>query len=212
LDYTGFSSVVPNGWVDLHRILSAEAKMLSRQIFVQAAAAAVICAASAIAQASPTNTSEPMPNKTDVANWHQQMCSDRYARRVGEVAYLEAKLSLSDAQRPLFASWKDSLLTSAKSNEDACVAMRHDFAHPPSVLDREAHLHDMLEHRLAELDAQRPAMTALYQVLTPDQKHILDGIGRGGPGMDGEGHGMHRGGPGNKWHHPDAPPPDGDQG
>jgi hypothetical protein len=182
--------------------------MLSRQILVQAAAAAVICAASAIAQASPANTDEPTPSRTDMATWHQQMCSDRYARHVGQVAYLEAKLSLSDAQRPLFASWKDSVLGSAKSNESECLTMHRDFAHPPSILDREARFHEMLEHRLAEMDAQRPAMTALYQSLTPDQKQIFDGIGRGRPGMHGGG--MHRGGPG-EWHHHDAPGGD-DQG
>ncbi len=182
--------------------------MVMRQILVQAAAAAVICAASAIAQAAPTNTTEPMSNRPDRAAWHQQMCTDHYARHVGEIAYLEAKLSLSDAQRPLFASWRDSVLASAKSHESECLAMHHDFSHAPSILDREAHLRDMLEHRLAEMDAQRPAMTALYRSLTPDQKQIFDGIGRGRPGMHG-GPGIHRGGPGG-WHH-DAPPPD-DQG
>ena len=179
--------------------------MIYRQILAQAAAAAVICAASAIAQAAPANTNEPMPSKEQMANWHQQMCSDRYAHHVGQVAYLEAKLSLTDAQRPLFASWKDSVLDSAKSNETACLAMHHDFAHPPSILDREARLHDMLQHRLAEMDAQRPAMTALYQSLTPDQKQVFDGIGRGGM----RGHGMR---PGGGWRHHDAPPPDGDHG
>jgi hypothetical protein len=64
----------------------------------------------------------------------------------------------------------------------------------------------MLQQRLAEMDAQRPAMTALYQALTPDQKHIFDSIGQGRPGMHGGG--MHRSGP---WHHHDAPSGD-DQG
>lgn len=170
--------------------------MFSRQIFVQAAAAAVICAASAIAQASPANTNEPMHGKMDMAAWHQERCTDRYARHVGQVAYLEAKLSLTDTQRPLFESWKDAVLSSAKSNEDACAAMHPDFSHPPSILDREARMHDMLQKRLAELDAQRPAMTALYQALTPDQKHVFDGIGHGRPGMHGgQGHGG--------WHHHD---------
>jgi hypothetical protein len=143
-----------------------------------------------------------------MASWHQQMCSDRYARHVGQIAYLEARLSLSDAQRPLFASWKDVILSSAKSRESQCLAMRPDFAHPPSLLDREAHLHDRLQQRLAEMDAQRPAMTALYQSLSPDQKRIFDGIGRGHPGEPGEGFGMHRGG---GWQHHDVPSPD-DQG
>jgi hypothetical protein len=150
-----------------------------------------------------------MPSKADMASWHQQMCSDRYARHVGQIAYLEAKLSLSDPQRPLFASWKDSVLASAKSHESECLAMQHDFAHPSSILDREAHLRDMLQHTLAELDAQRPAMTALYQSLTPGQKHIVDSIERGRFGMHGPG--MGRGGPGG-WRHHDAPPSRDDQG
>jgi hypothetical protein len=171
--------------------------MLSRQIFVQAAAAAVICAASAIAQASPAN--EPTHGKMDMASWHQERCSDRYARHVGQIAYLEAKLSLTQTQRPLFANWKDSVLASAKSQESSCLAMHPDFAHPPSILDREARLHDMLQQRLSEMDAQRPAMTALYQSLTANQKQVFDGIGHGragmrsGPGSEGQGGWHHRG-------------------
>jgi len=179
--------------------------MLSRQTIVQAAAAAVICAASAIAQASPaSNSTDPSPSKTNMATWQAQMCSDHYARRVGELAYLETKLALTDVQRPLFASWKDTVLSHAKSHEGSCMAAHIDFAHPPSILDREAHMRDMLQQRLSEMDAQRPAMTALYQSLAPDQKQLFDGMGHARPdhGPGGEGHG---------WHHHGAPD-DHDQG
>jgi hypothetical protein len=187
--------------------------MAYRQIMVQAAAAVVICAASAIAQAAPTNKDGPAPSPAQMA-WHRQMCTDHYARHVGEIAYLEEKLSLTDAQRPLFESWKDVVLASAKTRASECAGMHPDFSHPPSILDREARLHDMLQKRLAEMDAQRPAMTALYQSLTPDQKHIFDGIGFEHGPMYGRPHmhdspGMH-GGPGGG--HDEGMPPEPDQG
>ena len=38
----------------------------------------------------------------------QQMCQDMYAHKVGELAYLEAKLSLTAGQQPLFDHWKQA--------------------------------------------------------------------------------------------------------
>jgi len=58
----------------------------------------------------------------DPADWHKQMCTDRYAHNVSRVAYIEAKLSLNDTQQPLFDGWRQTLLGSAKARESACLA------------------------------------------------------------------------------------------
>jgi hypothetical protein len=147
-------------------------------------------------------------NPADMAAHHKEMCMDRYAHRVGEMAYLEAKLSLSDTQHPLFDAWKSAVLSTAKSDADACASRAPDFSHPPTILDREAMMHQMLQTRLAALDAEGPALQSFYQSLSPDQKAALDRGPMGGRGMHGR-HGFHgpHGGPGDDGHGPDAAPP-----
>jgi hypothetical protein len=179
--------------------------MVSRSILLQAAAAVAISFVSAIAQAAPAGDKHdgdrPHP---DFAAWHQHMCTDQYAYRVGDMAYLEAKLSLTDSQRALFAQWKDTVLSSAKDRESECLARTARADHRPSFTDREARMHEMLQARLAELDAEHPAVTALYNSLSADQKQAFDMMGarrhggehggwhhHGGPGD----HGMMHGGP-----------------
>jgi hypothetical protein len=160
-----------------------------------------LCAAPAFAQSAPPDRHGMhdwmAAHKGDMAAWHSRMCSEHYARRVGQIAYLGATLDLNDSQRPLFDSWKNSVLGSAKQGETACLAHAPDMGHPPTALDREARMHAMLEARLAAMDAQKPALEALYQSLSPEQKAALDHMGhhhRGG-GMDGhDGHGWHHDG------------------
>jgi hypothetical protein len=148
-----------------------------------------------------------------------QMCKDMYAHKVGELAFLEAKLSLSANQAPLFAHWKQASLDIARQREGDCTT--HDrhargAGHRPSVVDRLGMEEDMLKKRLADIEAERPALAAFYDSLTPEQKeefghggmrpmagrmHMMMGMmGRPHPGMMG---------PGPMGHGPmgEAPPP-----
>lgn len=102
-----------------------------------------------------------------------QFCRDIYARSAGEMAFLEAKLQLTPSQQPLFARWKDVSLDIAKRHEGDCgnrvSRLRADGQRPDMIqrLDREE---EMLKTRLADIDAKRPALAALYGALTPAQK------------------------------------------
>jgi hypothetical protein len=165
-----------------------------------------------------------------------QMCKDIYARKVGEMAFLETKLALSPAQTGAFARWKQVNLDSAQRHASECstrtaqmadkIADRmkaradHKAGERPSPVDRLAREEEMLKTRLADLEAERPALAALYNALTPEQRREFHG-GMERPGMGGPmGHPggrmmgmMHRppmGGPGMGMgpHGPaDAPPP-----
>ena len=173
--------------------------MLQMRKFLPAVALGVLCATSVLAQSAPPDQNRMhdwmAAHKGDMAAWHARMCTEHYARRVGMIAYLGAKLDLNDSQRPLFESWKSSVLGSAKDGESACLAHAPDMAHPPTLMDREARMHAMLEARLAAMDAQKPALEALYQSLTPEQRMALDHMGHHGGGMDGRaGHGWHHDG------------------
>jgi hypothetical protein len=109
-----------------------------------------------------------------------QFCHDMYAHKVGELAFLEAKLSLNASQEPLFAHWKQASLDIAKQREGSCSSDQRRARGPgqhPSVVDRLTREEDMLKRRLADIEAERPALTALYASLTPAQK---EEFGRGG--------------------------------
>jgi hypothetical protein len=171
--------------------------MSLRKILLSACISGAIFAGGAASHALAADHPREMAGKMDMADWHKQMCTDRYAQNVGRVAYIEAKLSLNDTQRPLFDGWKQTVLGSAKSRESSCLAHQPDMAdmHDRSILERQARMQDMLQHRLADLTAEQPSLKALYDSLSPEQKQVFDQGGRmGDHGPQGHG-GWHNHGP-----------------
>ena len=148
----------------------------------------------------------------------EQMCKNLYARKVGELAFLEAKLTLNTTQTPVFAHWKQVSLDVAKQHESDCTTReRHPQGQRLSVVDRLNLEEGLLKKRLSDIQTERPALTALYNVLTPAQKeefgrgdmhhmrgrmHMMLGMMDRHPGM---GHG--RMGRGPMEEPPPAPPP-----
>jgi hypothetical protein len=135
----------------------------------------------------PTNAAPPAENGQQ-ANMVYRMdaapgriCKDLYARKAGELAFLEAKLSLDARQAPLFARWKQASLDIARQHESDCAGKnRADLRRArASVLDRMTLEEGILKRRLADIQTERPALTALYNGLTPAQK---EEFGRGGGG------------------------------
>jgi len=108
-----------------------------------------------------------------------RICKDIYARKAGELAFLEAKLSLDAKQAPLFARWKQASLDIARQHESDCAGKARTSLRGPraGVLDRMTLEEDQLKRRLSDIQAERPTLTALYTSLTPAQK---EEFGRGG--------------------------------
>jgi hypothetical protein len=101
----------------------------------------------------------------------EQICNDLYARKAGELAFLEAKLSLKANQAPLFARWKQASLDVAKQHETDCATHRPEArGRRLTVVDRLSLEEDLLKKRLADIQAERPALIALYSTLSPAQK------------------------------------------
>jgi hypothetical protein len=142
-----------------------------------------------------------------------EMCENLYAHKAGEIAFLEAKLQLNANQQSLFTRWKDSSLGIAKRHEGDCsTRIEHRrAAQRPDMMDRLGREEEMLKTRLADIQAERPSLTALYASLSPAQKeefahaarrgmgerlHLAAGMMRRGGEM---GHRFGRG--------PDGPPP-----
>jgi hypothetical protein len=142
-----------------------------------------------------------------------QMCKDMYARKVGEMAFLETKLTLTAAQEPLFARWKRTSLDVAKRHEGDC-AERREPVQRRNVVEQLNMEETMLKSRLIDINAERPSLTALYASLNPAQKEEFGQGDMGGrmQGMMGmmdhhRGMGSRRMGPGPMGNSPPAPPP-----
>ena len=130
-----------------------------------------------------------------------QFCKDMYARKVGELAFLEAKLSLTSGQQPLFDHWKQASLDIARQRQSDCTSREsHKPGERPSVVDQMNLEETMLKKRLANINAERPSLTAFYASLSPQQKqeftrsamrgmeggmHMMMGMMGPHPGMGG---------------------------
>jgi hypothetical protein len=150
-----------------------------------------------------------MPNPAEMAARMKQMCDDHYAREVGRMAYLETRLNLTQPEQPLFAHWKGVKLDIAKRHTAECGqrTAAHQDRKMSTPVERMGREQDMLKKRLADLDAERPVLAALYDGLTPQQREALSphrGRMMAGGMRD---RGMMRHGPMEMGDHPPAQPP-----
>lgn len=116
------------------------------------------------------------------------ICQDMYARQAGELAYMGAKLELTPAQAPLFDRWKQVQMDIAKRRQGQCATMaasRAKNSAPPGMLEQMTREQQMLKTRLADLDAERPVLEALYNSLSAAQKRQFHPRGDGMRGMAG---------------------------
>ncbi|HKU54180.1 MAG TPA: Spy/CpxP family protein refolding chaperone [Rhizomicrobium sp.] len=169
---------------------------------------------------------EEGPDTREAMAGHEQVCKFLYARKAGELAFLEAKLSLSANQAPLFARWKQVSLDVAKQHESDCAAHKRPAEARGkwlSVMDRLALEEDLLKRRLSDIQAERPALGALYAALTPAQKQefsqgelrsragrmrmMLGTMDHPGMGPGAMGHGPMGRGPMGPMEQPPEPPP-----
>ncbi len=102
----------------------------------------------------------------------QERCTERLAMRAAMRAYAEAKLNLTAEQRPLW----DKVLSAAQAEEQKerqlCAGLKPGAE--ATLLDRMDRIQQFLSTRLDALQSAKPAVQALYQALTPEQRAILD--------------------------------------
>jgi hypothetical protein len=165
----------------------------------------------------------PMDKMAGHGAMRARMCKDMVARQTGELAYLESKLALTPAQAPLYARWKGVMLDIAQKHQGECaqMPMMHKGGTRPDMLEGMAMEEKMLKIRLADLQTERPTLSALFAALTPEQKselgqaarHKMQGRMHMMMGMMDRPDGMGPGGmgPGGRMGHPPmdhgAPPP-----
>ncbi len=116
----------------------------------------------------------------DSATGHAEMCTDHYAHAFGKIAYLQAKLGITDKQQAAWDAWSKVELDSAAKERDTCLgdkSMMHGDNNAPSILDQESHIETMLQAKLDELHASRGPLETLYGQLSSDQKQEFDHFG-----------------------------------
>ena len=131
--------------------------------------AALFCAGLALAQTP--DAQHPEHHRPDFAAMHKSMCEDHAAHTAAKLAFVETKLSLTDAQKPLFAKWRQAVMESATKQKTACLADAPPKPEAtPTVLEHEQKEEAMLSARLQMLQSTRPALEAFYNSLTDAQK------------------------------------------
>jgi hypothetical protein len=135
------------------------------------------------AQPAPPEAMEGEDERGPMAYRHMHMgtmrlspkewCLDRVAHVAGLVAYIEVRLDLTPEQRPLWDKLKEAAQAGIEKQRQVCETVGAE-GHPPTVLDREARAEQFLAARLALLQSTRPALEALYNALSPEQRAFLD--------------------------------------
>jgi hypothetical protein len=182
---------------------------LSFSLVLCGAAAAAIAATTAAAQAPARNPvqlaqandagrgrafNRPTPTPAERRTRRAAFCQEVYARSAGRFAYLEARLGLTAAQNTAFARWRDLRLAAAKRRAADCAnrpmpnAGAARGAAAPNPVERLTREEARLQRRLADIQAERPALDALYNSLNPGQRRTLAqarGFGGGRLAMGG---------------------------
>lgn len=159
-----------------------------------------------LAQATPPNPPSPpaargerTPGQHGAARVERSlspksMCLDMAARRIGDRAYLKARLELKPDQMTAWNAFEKVADEASAKTMARCQTLPTEMKERPTYLDRLTMQEDAMKARIATIEAVKPSLTALIAVLTPEQKALLDRprpgfrhhgpmrVGMGGPG------------------------------
>jgi hypothetical protein len=102
----------------------------------------------------------------------QERCEERLAWRAAMRAYVEVKLNLTPEQRPLWDKVQSAAQAEGQKELQLCSELKP--GSETTILDRLDRMQQFLSTRLEGLQAAKPAVQALYQALTPEQRAIFD--------------------------------------
>ena len=147
------------------------------------------------AQATPPAAQPPAAGGGPAAGGPERMmrefspkafCEERIARRIGNRAYLKAKLDLKPDQMSAWDAFQKAADDASAREKAKCASLPTEMKTPPSFTDRFSRQEEMMKSRLESMQAVKPTMLALYDKLSPEQKAVFDrpmmGPRHGGPG------------------------------
>ena len=168
---------------------------MTGKFVVSLVAASLILAGSALAQQPPTEPQIPargqpgtmmgpeMMGPSDWAPWmmgpgghHGMMAPDMIqAFAEGKLAFLKSLLGITEAQSGPWNTFADAVRAHAKSMAELQQKRMPTSGQPKSTLPQWVDLHlQMMEEHLAAMKKIKPALDALYQALTPEQRQKAD--------------------------------------
>jgi hypothetical protein len=113
-------------------------------------------------------------------------CEDRIARRIGNRAYLKARLDLKADQVAAWDAFQKAADEASAREKATCAGLPTETKAPSSLPDRLNRQEEMMKSRLDSIRAVKPTLMALYDKLSPEQKAVFDrpmmGPHHGGPG------------------------------
>jgi hypothetical protein len=128
-----------------------------------------------LAQATPPAAAPPPAGRERrMAVSPNAMCLDMVARRVGNRAYIEARLDLKPDPVPRWNAFEKAADEASARDKARCTALPDEMKTPPTYIDRLTMREEWLKARLASLEATKPSLQALYAALTPEQKAVFD--------------------------------------
>ena len=102
------------------------------------------------------------------------MCVDLVARRIGDRAYIKAKLELKPEQMTAWNTFEKAADEASAKSMARCQTLPAEMKERPTYLERLTMEEDVMKARIATIEAVKPSLTALVGVLTADQKAVLD--------------------------------------
>jgi hypothetical protein len=104
----------------------------------------------------------------------QAMCQDRVARRIGNRAYLKARLDLKPEQMAAWNAFEKASDEAGAQSKARCATLPTEMKERPNYVDRLSMMEEAMKARVASIEAVKPTLVALYAVLSPEQKAVLD--------------------------------------
>ena len=115
---------------------------------------------------------EMMMRRTMMRGNPEERCERRLAWRAAMRAYVGAMLNLTPEQHPLWDKVQSIAQATEQKEHQLCSSLKP--GGESSLLDRLDRMQTSLSTRLEGLQAAKPAIQALYQALTPEQRAIID--------------------------------------
>ncbi len=139
-----------------------------------------------LAQAPPP---APPPGADRRSFSPRAFCEDRVARRIGNRAYIKAKLDLKPEQMTAWNAFEKASDEASAKTKTYCATLPTEMKDRPDYVERLTMEEGAMKARLASIEAVKPSLTTLFAALTPEQKASLDRprgprgpMGRPGPG------------------------------
>jgi hypothetical protein len=101
-------------------------------------------------------------------------CVNLVARRIGDRAYIKARLELKPEQMTAWNTFEKAADEASAKSMARCQTLPTEMKERPGYLERLTIEEDLMKARIATIEAVKPSLTALVGVLTADQKTILD--------------------------------------